>query len=668
MCGIIAKFAPAGQVTRNELQAAVGALNHRGPDGHSHWLSPSEEVGLAHTRLAIIGLNNGVQPISSDDGQIQIVVNGEFYDFERIRDGLKARGHKFSTESDSEIALHLYREQGIECLQELRGEFAFVLWDERAKRLFAARDRFGIKPLVYAQYHDQLLIASEAKALFAMGLPAAWDEESFFQAANMQYTLPDRTLFANVRQLEPGHYLLADDRNVQTFKYWDFDYAVEEDSRNPSRTAYPRSTTASSPSSFASSITTSASSGATSGTAPSEQEMIEQFRFQLSEAVRLRLRADIPVCAHLSGGLDSSAVVALAMQLANKPIKCFSVSFEEETYDEKVIASEMASLAGAEFHPVVVSQSDLLEHLSDAVYFSEGLAVNGHLTAKYILNKEIRRNGYKVALTGEGSDEVLAGYAHLRNDLYRADGRQHLLSELHESNKASAGIMLLHGQSLALQSVSEKLGYVPAFLEAKGSLGYKMCGLLTDEFRQRFASHDAYAQYVGMFDIDGQLKGRNHVYQSLYLWSKSALSNYILKTLGDGMEMANSVEGRLPFLDHHFFEFVRDLPLSMKINGTTEKYILKEALRPWITQTIYKRQKHPFVAPPVSLFATPGATELVNDTLRSQSVSGLPFLDKASVVKLLNSLPGMTNAERSATDPVLMMIISAVKLQERFKL
>lgn len=635
MCGIVAKYAPAGQVTLSELQAAVGALNHRGPDGHNQWLSPDRQVGLAHTRLAIIGLNNGVQPISSEDGQIQIVVNGEFYDFERIRNDLNARGHRFSTESDSEIALHLYREQGIECLQQLRGEFAFVLWDERAKRLFAARDRFGIKPLVYAHHRGQLLIASEAKALFAMGLPAAWDEESFFQAANMQYTLPDRTLFANVRQLQPGHYLLADDRNVQTFTYWDLDYSAEGTSSKP---------------------------------AISEHEMIEQFRFQLSEAVRLRLRADIPVCAHLSGGLDSSAVVALAMQLANKPIKCFSVSFEEETYDEKRIASEMAGLAGAQFHPVVVTQSDLLEHLSDAVYFSEGLAVNGHLTAKYILNKEIRRNGYKVALTGEGSDEVLAGYAHLRNDLYRADGRDHLLRELHDSNKASAGIMLMHGQSLALQSVSEKLGYVPAFLEAKGSLGHKMCGLLTGEFRQRFANHDAYAQYVGMFDIDGQLKNRNHVYQSLYLWSKSALANYILKTLGDGMEMANSVEGRLPFLDHHFFEFVRDLPVSMKINGTTEKYILKEALRPWITDTIYQRQKHPFVAPPVSLFATPEATALLNDTLRSEALSGVPFLDRANVLALVESLPRMSNAERSATDPVLMMIISAVKLQERFKL
>lgn len=634
MCGIVAKLHPGGQVNNQMIGAAIAALNHRGPDGHAMWFSEDQEVGLGHARLAIIGLNNGVQPIASEDGEIQIIVNGEFYDFERIRDELKSRGHKFSTESDSEIALHLYRERGVECLAQLRGEFALVLWDNRAKRLFAARDRFGIKPLVYAHLDGQLLIASEAKALFAMGVPAEWDEESFFHAANMQYTLPDRTLFQNIKQLEPGKYLLAHQNNVQTFTYWDLDYKKD----------------------------------APVAAVSDERLLIEECRHQLKEAVRLRMRADIPVCAHLSGGLDSSAVVALAMQVSENPITCFSVSFDEESYDEKTIAGEMAKKAGADFIPVKVSQKDLIEHLSDAVYYSEGLAVNGHLTAKYILNKKIREGGFKVALTGEGSDEVLAGYAHLRSDMYKADGRAHLLTDLHASNKASQGIMLMHGQSLSLKSVEDKLGYVPGFLEAKGSLGYKLCALLRSDFREHFAKYDAYERYVSAFDIDEQLTGRNHVYQSLYLWSKSALANYILKTLGDGMEMAHSVEGRLPFLDHHFFEFVRDLPLSMKINGTTEKYILKEAVKPFITETIYSRQKHPFVAPPVSAFSDASAKNLLNDTLRSQKFASIPFFDQAEIIKTLDSMEKLTESERSAMDPVLMMVVSAACIQDRFKL
>ena len=635
MCGVIAKYAPGGsnRVSAQDLAAALKALHHRGPDSSGQWISPDAQAGLAHARLSIIGLNNGAQPISSEDGQIQIVVNGELYDFERIREELRARGHKFATESDSEIALHLYREFGVDCLQHLRGEFAIIIWDERSRRLFAARDRFGIKPLVYAQYDGQLFLASEAKALFAMGLPAEWDEESFFQAANMQYTLPHRTLFKHVNQLEPGKYLLAHEHNVQTVTYWDMNYGRSEPVSKMS-----------------------------------EADMIEGCREQLEEAVRFRMRADIPVCAHLSGGLDSSAVVALAMRVSNNPVQCFSVSFEEESYDERELAGEMAKKAGAEFHPVRVSQADLIAHLSDAVYYSEGLAVNGHLTAKYILNKEIRRNGYKVALTGEGSDEVLAGYAHLRSDLFKTDGRDHLLADLHASNKASQGIMLMHGQTLALKSVEEKLGYIPGFLEAKGSFGHKMCGLLNERYANQFADYDAYDRFVSCFDIDGQLAKRNHVYQSLYLWTKSALANYILRTLGDGMEMANSVEGRLPFLDHHFFEYIRDLPLSMKINGTTEKYVLKEALKPYITENIYKRQKHPFVAPPVSAFATESAKELLNDSLRGKAFAQMPFFDQKKVVALLENLPNLSEGERAALDPVFMMMVSASCLQSRFNL
>ncbi len=182
-------------------------------------------------------------------------------------------------------------------------------------------------------------------------------------------------------------------------------------------------------------------------------------------------------------------------------------------------------------------------------------------------------------------------------------------------------------------------------------------------------THDAYDRFLSWRLIsEGQLSKRNHVYQSLYLWTKSALANYILKTLGDGMEMANSVEGRLPFLDHYFFEYIRDLPLSMKINGTTEKYILKEAMKPFITKTIYERQKHPFVAPPVSAFATESAKQLLNDSLRSQSFSSVPFFDQKKVVSLLENLPKLSEGERAALDPVFMMIVSASCIQDRFKL
>jgi len=634
MCGIISILAQQERVEESALRQGLAALRHRGPDGEGIWISPGERAALGHTRLAIIGLEDGAQPISNEDAQIQLVVNGEFYDFERIRSDLESLGHRFKTHSDAEIALHLYEQYGTDCLEHLRGEFAFVIWDERLQRLFAARDRFGIKPLFYSVRDGQLWIASEAKALFAAGLKRSWDFESFFQAANLQYVLPHRTLFAGVQQLQPGHFLLAQASGVSTHCYWDLNYAACDWDAQDS----------------------------------DEESLVQQFHDHLSQAVRLRLRADIPVCCHLSGGLDSSAILGLAMQHSTSSMKCFSVSFNEETYDEFEIAREMAQFAGADFHPVHISQQDLIEQLPDAVYFSEGLAVNGHLPAKFILHREIQRAGYKVALTGEGSDELVAGYPHLRSDLFRSDGREELIPALHASNRASQGIMLVHGRSLSLEAVRKKLAFVPSFLEAKGTLGYKLCSVLSDDFKTSFGERDCYEELLNCFDIEGQLSGRSRVDQSLYLWSKTALANYILKTLGDGTEMANAVEGRLPFLDHHLFEFVRALPLSFKIRGTVEKYILREAVRPLVTERIYKRQKHPFVAPPVSRFSDPIADALLQDTLRGRMFASVPFFDQSKVVSLLDGLPGMTPEERSAMDPVLMTALSATFLHERFQL
>lgn len=637
MCGIFAVYQPLSAISEHTVNRALEAINHRGPDGKGIYISPSGTVALGHTRLATVGIATGAQPISNEDNRVHMIVNGEFYDFERIRSELQAKGYKFKTTGDSEIALHLYEEYGIDCLKHLRGEFALVIWDERKQQLFVARDRFGIKPIVYHLSNGTLHLASEAKALFAAGIAANWDEESFFHSANMQYVLPDRTLFSGIKQLPPGHFLLARGSDVIVERYWDLDYGVNEDA-------------------FAGSA------------ACNEESLIAEFGAKLEDAVRVRLRAEAPVCAHLSGGLDSSAVVGLAMKHHSKPLKCYSISFEEESYDELTIAKEMAEFAGADFEPIFVSQRQLVECLPDAVYYSEGFAVNGHLPAKYILNQTIRKAGYKVALTGEGADEVVAGYPHLRSDLFKSDGRQNLLANLHATNKASAGIMLQHGQSLSLAAVEEKLGYVPGFLEAKGTLGFKLCSVLTEQFKGQFAGRDAYRELIDCFDVDGQLTGRNRVNQSLYLWSKTALVNYILRTLGDGMEMASSVEGRLPFLDHHLFEFVRKLPLSLKIKGTTEKYVLREAVKPVISKTIYERQKHPFVAPPLSRFSNSEADAVLQDVLRSKNFQSVPYFDQKKVIALLDSLPEMKPEDRSAVDPVLMTAMSAAALHERYKL
>lgn len=636
MCGIFAALSKSTDddcgpvLPREVVEQALAALHHRGPDGTGYKFSKEGSVVLGQARLAIIGLDDAAGAMVNEDGSVFAVVNGEFYDFERIRQELQAEGHRFSTDCDSEILVHLYEEYGIDCLKHLRGEFAFVLLDQKQNRLFAARDRFGIKPFVYAEIADRLLFASEAKALFAAGLPCAWDYESFYYSASIQYVLPDRTLFQSVHQLPPGHMLVFENGRLRRQKYWDLDYSPEKDE------------------------------------SLSEKEMIEAYRNKLEEAVKLRLRADTPVCCHLSGGLDSASVVALAAAFSSSPIHCYSVSFNEDSYDESALASAMADHIGGIFHEVSVNPRDLLLNLEDAVYYSEGLAVNGHLPAKFLLHRRIREDGFKVTLTGEGADELLAGYAHLREDIFEQEDRAEHHESLRVSNKASTGIMLRQGKSLSLEAVQKKLAYIPAFLQAKGTMGFKIHSVLDDTFLAEQASLDCYNGMLESFDYPGQLAGRHRIDQSLYLWTRTALVNYILRTLGDGTEMASSVEGRVPYLDHKLFEFARNLPLSMKIRETTEKYIMREAMRGMVTDEIYKRQKHPFVAPPVSNFSGALAREYLQDAVASADFDALPFFSKCKIKHFLDRLSVMPEQERLAMDPVFMTVLSAVCVQKQF--
>jgi asparagine synthase (glutamine-hydrolysing) len=645
MCGLVAivNLEQGRPVEAEVLERAVAALAHRGPDGAGLYLSADGQVGLGHSRLAIVAVVNGEQPIANEDHSVHVVVNGEFYGFRAQREALERRGHSFRTASDAEVALHLWEEEGEACLSQLRGEFALCLYDEAQAKVFAARDRFGIKPLHYALHEGRLYIASEAKAILAAGVPAEFDYLSVFHASHMHYVLPDRTLFKNIYQVPPGHYLLCANGEIRIAKYWDLDYGSLSETGADSLSMQSLSL-------------------------KQEQDLTREFASLFDEAVKLRLDAEFPVCCHLSGGLDSASVLGFAAQHVCGAIPAFTVSFDQEGYDELEIAREMAALAGAQLHVVPVSGDDILYTLDEAVCASEGLAVNGHLSAKYLLNKAIHEAGYRVSLTGEGSDEVLAGYPHLRSDIYENSGQSHLVAHLHAENKASSGIMLAHGKALSLQMVADALGYIPSFLKAKASFGHKFSALLNVDFLAGYAGRDAFGELIESFDLATQVKGRHVVNQSLYLWSKTALANYILRTLGDGVEMAHSLEGRLPFLDHKLFEFVKTLPLSMRINGKIEKYILREAARPLISETIYRRHKHPFVAPPLSAFGDKNSFSYLHDRLSSASFADLGFLNQKALLALLESLPGLSCEERAALDPVFMMALSFGALKDGYKL
>jgi len=640
MCGIVAFFSRRLPVSEEAVQRATRSLFHRGPDGQRHWISEDGRVALGHARLSIIDLTTGDQPIVSENGQTRIVVNGEFYGYEAIQRELEQSGHRLRTGSDSEIALHLYEDLGTQCLHRLRGEFAFVLWDQSNRTIFAARDRFGIKPLFYAVHNETLYLASEAKALFAAGVPANWDAESVYHCVEYGGH-PMRTLFDGVFQLPPGHYLIASDKHIELHPYWDFNYPPAD------RAAALRP----------------------------DFEYAAEFRDALDEAVRIRLRADVPVGCYLSGGLDSCAVLGLAARHHAGSIRAFTLTFDRAEYDEGEIAKEMAAKAGADFFPIPIRQDDLADHFADAITCCENLCFNAHGIAKYLLSRAVRNAGYKVVLTGEGSDEILGGYPHFRRDvlLHNAQGQDaevvaRLLEQLNERNPVSRGLLLPDGNAGPLTRVSKLLGFVPSWIEAFSARAWKMRAVFSETFLAQFGEREGFQPFLSTIDVRGQLAGRDPLHQSLYMWAKTALPGYILTMLGDRMEMAHSVEGRVPFLDHHVVEVIRSQPPNQKVRGMTEKYVLREAARDVITDMVYRRQKHPFLSPPATLNPDQRLNAFVQDTLRGPVLNSIPFFDQSKVVGLLDSLHAMDDGARVANDQILMTLVSICVLHERFRL
>jgi asparagine synthase (glutamine-hydrolysing) len=605
MCGIAAMLGFSSPIDAEGLIAATRALRHRGPDGHATWLDPGGQVGLGHTRLAVRARERGGQPLFNEDRSVVAVVNGEFYGAEDVRRELESAGHRFRTDSDSELLVHLYEEGEEEALTHLRGEFAFVLWDGRRRRLWAARDRFGVRPLCWAVHRGRLLVASEAKALFAAGYPAAWDEAAWFAASRMQVLPPGRTLFAGVHSLEPGAMLFAtpDGARVLRGRYADLDLPEVPDS-----------------------TTDDAALGEA-----------------LTDAVRVRLAAEAPLCAVLSGGIDSATVAAIAAR--DRTLNAYTIDFPGDS--EIADARACAAALGLDHRVVETSVDSLIEAFSPAVAHGEGLAINLHISAKYLLSWAMARDGFKVALSGEGADEVFHGYAHLRADHGFPPHEDRLL-----------GMHLPFGPEASTAAVASRLGFVPTWIRAKASLGQRVSRWLVPDFGQHHP--DPFAAFVDAFDAPHQLTGRSRADQAMYLWTKSVLSESILRTLGDGMEMAHGVEGRPPLLDGPLFEVARRLPAHDKV----DKAALRRIAARWLPVEVAQRPKRPFLAPPLAVVAP----ERLHTLLDRDALARVPGVDLAAVDRDLALLPSLPEAERRAFDPAWMLLASAAAIGAHYRL
>lgn len=637
MCGFV--VVAQEKISKNRMEAALKSLKHRGPDEIGMWQNRSEDCTFGHARLSIIDLSHGLQPLTNHDESLVAVVNGEFYDHKKIRKELENDGYKFKSSSDSEILLGLYERFGTRALKFLRGEFAFVLYDQKNRSIFAARDYFGIKPLFYLQDEKAIYFASEAKAFRALGKPLAWDEDNFFQTLSMM-PAPYATLFSKVEQIPPAHYLVKSDfsssKHLQS--YWDFNYPKALEHKNIR-----------------------------------EEEAIAGFHDVFKEAVKLRLEADVPVGCYLSGGLDSCAVLGFAQSLSAKPVRSFTLSFDQEDYDERSQAEEMAKFCGSEFNAINITQNDIAYGFEDTVWHAERPIVNGNGVAKYWLSKAVQQAGLKVVLTGEGSDEIFGGYAHFRQDMIAANPevseseKQKLFKVLKDNNRVSSGFLIAQASAVN-KLVHAQLGFVPHWMQNFGAFESKINGILSDQTKARFEKRNHLSYALNFFDVAGQIDGRDHLSRSLYLWSRTMLPHYLLTVLGDRMEMSHSIEGRLPFLDHKVVEYVVGLPSHFKIKGMIEKHTLREAGKPYITKTIYERQKHPFIAPPSLLAKNKAMATVIEDTLRGQDLAKIPFIDQKKVVEILDNFANLSPTDQAQSDVMLIALASLCVIQKRFEL
>ena len=607
MCGILASFDPKGE-SQPHFAKALNYLAHRGPDDSGIYRSSCQRLYLGHRLLRIVDPQGGLQPIGNSRGDIYAVVNGEIYDDEVLRKELQAKGYLFTTSSDAEILIHLYAEYGLQCLDKINGEFAFVLWDESHQRIFAARDRFGIKPLYFTKHKGGLLVASECKALFALGVPMKWDSQTLRHVFSHQYPLPEQSLFADINALPPGHLLIYEDGVLDCQSYWDIPYAPNHSSP-------------------------------------------DDFWTLLCRAVSRRLRANCKRAVYLSGGIDSATILAISSQYTTTPLDSYTVQFWNTSYDESALAAEIAARFNSRHHRVPVSQRDIITNFEDAVWFGECFAINGQLPAKFILSKRVQADGVKVVLSGEGADESLLGYPHLKQDWIHHYGQSELQQRLDNENVKARGVFLPQGKP--------QKG-IPTFLQAKQEFG---------TFIHRLMYPQAAADILRNPPVDTVLqrfqRPSNPVYRASHMWTKLSLAGYILRGIGDGMEMAHGVEGRPPFLDHELFAFCTQLPMEQKIQAGTEKYILREKMKELLPLSLCNRPKHPFISPPIDVFAHDYGYRFLQDVLRSSLLHDIPFIDPKRVNAYLDTLHRDGANRHTYNEAPLMLLLSAALMQNR---
>jgi asparagine synthase (glutamine-hydrolysing) len=633
MCGV------AGIIDYNSKSNSVPAIekmlrtiNYRGPDESGIYHSRYATFG--NVRLSIIDLVSGQQPLSDPAGQYWIVYNGEIFNYKELRKNLESKGCIFRTQSDTEVLVQLYAIYGHKCLNLLNGQFAFAIWDKKKEELFIARDRVGIRPLFYNISNGVFSFASEIKAILEQeSIKTKFKPESLSQVCTFWSTLTPHTPFEDIFELSPGYYLVYSRNGLRIKKYWEPNFDE-------------------------------------SGSPFSLNDSIDKFNELFNDAVRIRLRADVEVAAYLSGGIDSSATVAYIKDIEPGILNTFSIGFMEKDFDETKYQEEAVTYFHTDHKSISCSSVEIADHFPKVVWHSETPVTRTAPTPMMILAKLVRDNNIKVVITGEGSDEILAGY-----DIFRETIIRRFWASQPDSALRPLLLKRIYPDIPHLRNAS------PNFL--KMFFGYKL-----EDINNPFYSHllrwnnsnhikkhfspdikEYLKDYSPIEELESKLPQNFNSWDPLskaqWLETTIFMSGYLLSSQGDRMAMANSVEGRYPFLDYRIIEFCSSLPPEYKLKGLTEKYLLKKLMKNRIPESIVRRPKQPYRAPIQSVFLPKNPPEYVKYMLSETYTKSAGIFDYNSISGLLDKIE-KTGISSEVDNMALTAIISTHLLHYQF--
>lgn len=598
MCGITGFISKEKNLPTAEradlLDKMCKIITHRGPDEQGTIVKDAAALGMR--RLSIIDLKSGQQPIFDCSGNLGIVFNGEIYNYQQLKKDLEARGHRFKTNSDTETIVHAYEEFGVDCVKYLRGMFAFAVYDFGNETLFIARDRVGKKPLFYAKTEKgNFVFGSELKTLIEHGEISKEIEFSALDSyLTFGYVPEEFCIFKNVHKLAPGHFLIYKNGEIRTEKYWDFEYSGETENK-------------------------------------SEAEYIEILREKLKEAVKIRLISEVPLGAFLSGGVDSSSIVAMMSQISDAPVKTFSIGFNEDSFNELKFARVAAKHFNTEHHEFIVTP-DLVEIVDELVWhFDEPFADSSALPT-FMVSK-MARDFVTVVLSGDGGDELFAGYTRYVTDKKRS-GFQNLPKFVRRNVLQKISENLPHGAKGKNFLYNTSLDAVERYIDSISHFNnLNRNELYSADFRRNL--NGEFGKGAKLYqEIADSVLSENATDKLLYLDSKTYLPSDIL-TKVDRMTMAASLEARVPLLDHELIEFVQKIPPALKLKGTTTKYIFKKAMEGIVPNEILYREKQGFGVP-IGEWINSQLRERIRETLLEKRTMSRGYFDEKYINVLLD--------------------------------